>query len=587
MFNKNVPSKLPDCENDSELCNSMVTFFSTKIQKIENQLREIQAKTNSNQDTLTIEASTVYHKDTLRSFHPVTEDNIRKLIISSASKSCILDPIPTYLLKECLDSLLPIITRIVNLSLLSCTVPDCFKTAAVTPLLKKTSLDSNHLQNYRPVSNLPYLSKILEKVVLEQINNHKTANDLNEKFQSAYRKNHSTETALLRINNDLLQSMDKRQCCFLVLLDLSAAFDTVNHDILLKRLSDRFGIKDDALAWITSYLKNRSHFVSINKSRSTPVLQHCNVPQGSVLGPTFFSDYISPLSDIFAKWGVSFHSYADDTQIYVPFQPGVDEDQVLRKLINCINEVRIWMAKFFLKLNDDKTDFILIGNNCFLSKVSTEYLTVGDHLVPVSDSVKNIGASFDSSLSMETEVKQKCKSAWWQLYQISKIKSFLTVDQLKTVTVSLVLSKLDQNNSLLHDLPDYLLDRLQRVQNGAARMICSAHRRSDAVPLLASLHWLPIEQRIKFKILLLVYKCLNGIGPSYLSEFLSPYTNSEPRQCLRSSMLDNLHVPRSSNKFGDRSFVVCAPKLWNTLPVAIRGSTSVDSFKKSLKTFLF
>lgn len=205
----------------------------------------------------------------------------------------------------------------------------------------------------------------------------------------------------------------------------------------------------------------------------------------------------------------------------------------------------------------------------------------------VSNSVKNIGASLDPSFSMETEIKAKCKSAWWQLYQINKVKKFLTTDQLKTVTVSLVLSKLDQNNSLLHNLPDCHLVKLQRIQNSAARMLCSAGRQVEASPLLISLHWLPIKQRIKFKILLIVYKCLNGIGPLYLSELLSSYSNSESRQCLRSGSLDNLYIPRSSNSFGDRSFFVCAPKLWNTLPVRIRNSPSVDTFKKSLKTFLF
>ena len=587
LLNKNAPSKLPDSENNTDLCNSIVTFFSNKIKKIENQLKEVQSKRYSNIDTCFVQSSSVNENSILRSFYPVSEEKIRKLISSSASKSCILDPIPTYLLKECLDTLLPIITRIINLSLQSCTVPDSFKTAAVTPLLKKASLDPNCFQNYRPVSNLPFLSKILEKVVLDQINTHKSINNLNEKFQSAYRKYHSTETALLRINNDLLQSMDKKQCCFLVLLDLSAAFDTVNHNTLLNRLSHRFGIKDDALAWITSYLENRSHFVTINNARSAPVLQHCNVPQGSVLGPTFFSDYISPLSNIFNKWGVSFHSYADDTQIYIPFQPGVNEDEVINRLTRCIHEVRIWMAENFLKLNDDKTDFILIGNKFFLSKCKTKYLTVGDHCVPVSTSVKNIGASLDSSLSMATEVNSKCKSAWWQLYQISKIKSFLTADQLKTVTVSLVLSKLDQNNSLLHNVPDCLLAKLQRVQNSAARMLCSVSRHTEATPLLVSLHWLPIRKRITFKILLLVYKCLSGIGPLYLTELLSSYTNSESRQSLRSSSLDKLLIPLSNNKFGNRSFVVSAPGLWNILPVEIRCSTSVNSFKKSLKTFLF
>ena len=167
-----------------------------------------------------------------------------------------LDPIPTYLLKECIDILLPTITRIINLSLQFCIVPDSFKTAAVTPLLKKASLDANVLKNFRPVSNLPFISKILEKVVLQQINKHKAANNLNEKFQSAYRKHHSTETALLRIQNDLLQSMHKKQCCFLVLLDLSAPFDTVNHSILVDRLSGRFGIRGDASKWIQSYLSS-------------------------------------------------------------------------------------------------------------------------------------------------------------------------------------------------------------------------------------------------------------------------------------------------------------------------------------------
>ena len=179
------------------------------------------------------------------------------------------------------------------------------------------------------------------------------------------------------------------------------------------------------------------------------------------------------------------------------------------------------------------------------------------------------------------------KTAWWQLYQISKIKKFLTTEQLKTVTLSLVLTKLDQNNSLLYNLPDYLLLKLQRVQNSAARLVCSAGQQIDPSVLLISLHWLPIKQRIKFKILLTVYKCLNGRGPAYLSELLSPYTNSKSRHRLRSSEFSHLDVPRSITKFGDRSFCVCGPKLWNALPARIRNSASVSSFRKSLKTFLF
>jgi len=232
LFNKDTQSKLPDSENDADLCDKIVTFFAEKVKKIEDDLKLLQSEHNNLTDI-----SSPACKGNLLSFDTVTDELVRSVITSSASKSCILDPIPTYLLKECIDVVLPVITRIINLSLESSTVPKCFKTAAVTPLLKKSTLDPNCLKNFRPVSNLPFISKVLEKVVLKQINAHKTDNNLNEKFQSAYRKNHSTESALLRIQNDLLQCMDQRQCCFLVLLDLSAAFDTANHNILIERLA--------------------------------------------------------------------------------------------------------------------------------------------------------------------------------------------------------------------------------------------------------------------------------------------------------------------------------------------------------------
>ena len=219
------------------------------------------------------------------------------------------------------------------------------------------------------------------------------------------------------IQNDLLQSMDKKQCCFLVLLDLSAPFDTVNHSILVDRLSGRFGIRGDASKLIQSYLSSRKNFVAINGSKSREVIQHCNVPQGSVLGPTFFSDYISPLAKIFRKWGVSFHSYADDTQIYIPFTPGIDEDTAYQKLEQCIQEVRIWMATNFLKLNDEKTDFLIVGNSYFIPRILCSSITVGNDKVTPSSSVRNIGVILDSSLSMENEISAKCKSSWWQLHQ--------------------------------------------------------------------------------------------------------------------------------------------------------------------------
>jgi len=208
--------------------------------------------------------------------------------LPSSDSSCSLDSIPTKLLKACLDALLLPITHLINLCLSDSTFSTVFKHALVTPLLKKSSLPKDDLSNYRPISNLNFLSKVLERIIFNRLVSH-LQNFLSfSSFQSAYRKHHSVETALLRIQNDLLHSMERKRVSALVLLDLSAAFDTVDHQILLERLSRYFGISDSALALLTSYPNNRTQSVLIGDHSTDPVPVITGVPQGSVLGPLLF-----------------------------------------------------------------------------------------------------------------------------------------------------------------------------------------------------------------------------------------------------------------------------------------------------------
>jgi hypothetical protein len=171
------------------------------------------------------------------------------------------------------------------------------------------------LSNYRPVSNLSFISKILEKVVSKRLNDHKTEHNLHEPFQSAYRSGHSTETAVLRVHNDILREIDDGNCVFLVLLDLSAAFDTVSHNIILKRMTSKYGVEGDAVNWIRSYLTERSQSVLVSGLYSQPATLKYGVPQGSVLGPAFFTDYSSPVAALIRAHGISVQCYADDTQL--------------------------------------------------------------------------------------------------------------------------------------------------------------------------------------------------------------------------------------------------------------------------------
>ena len=221
--------------------------------------------------------------------------------------------IPTKLFKSCIEALAFPITRLVNLSLSEGIFPDTYKHAIVSPLIKKTSLPKNELASYRPISNLNFISKIIEKVIYSRLCEHLDSLPSISHFQSAYRKYHSTETALLRVQNDLKLAIENQHISALILLDLSAAFDTIDHKILLNRLSSTFGLSNSALSLLTSYLSNRTQAVTIGEESSLKLSLSRGIPQGSVLGPLLFS----LLFLLLLVFSLQFHLYADDIHIYI------------------------------------------------------------------------------------------------------------------------------------------------------------------------------------------------------------------------------------------------------------------------------
>ena len=279
-------------------------------------------------------------------------------LIKTASKTCALDPLPSSVPSQCIEALAPLITNIINMSITQSDIPELLKEAVVRPLLRKPSLDVDVLSNYRPVSNLPQLSKVLEKVTAKQIQEHIFA--MSELYQSAYKSCHSTETALICVCDDMKLVFDKRIGTALIMIDLSAAFDTINHDILLRRLCDRYGTIGDALKWVKFYSTNRSQRISINEYSSCgSLLSSSGVPQGSVLGPLIFSLYVQPVGDIIRKHELSFHHYADDLQMYTSFQYDHHSFSTsLVKLQCCVSELQKWFSANHLIMNDDKTEFI-------------------------------------------------------------------------------------------------------------------------------------------------------------------------------------------------------------------------------------
>ena len=247
----------------------------------------------------------------------------------------------------------------------------------------------------------------------------------------------------------------------LLLLDLSAAFDTVDHGLLLKTLETNLGIKGQCLQWLTSYIKHRQQCVSIGGFQSTSHTITCGLPQGSVLGPLLFTTYTLPLAALLRHHGIYFHLYADDTQLFLEFNVSdtVSVHEVVTRLEGCIASVRGWMQENMLKLNEEKTELLIIlprsAHGC------TFPIAVGDAIVQPSECARNLGVIFDHAMSLQQHVDSLCRSAFYQLHCIGRIRRYLDVDSTKRLVHALVLSRLDCCNSLLYGLPQALISKFR------------------------------------------------------------------------------------------------------------------------------
>ena len=318
----------------------------------------------------------------------------------------------------------------------------------------------------------------------------------------------------------------------------------------------------------------------IGEEYSEDVSLDFGFPQGSILGPKLFNIYTKQFPERLQAVSVSVEGYADDPQLQKKFNLNF-QVQVLGEGINKIFDViESWMRDYFLKLNSGKTKIMIVAPEGIKREIVINGTFINGECVRFVDCAKNLGFLIDSTLSFDQQIQKVVSKCYHTLHQLARIKHYVNMEQLQQLVCSLVLFRIDLCNILYYGIKADSISKLQSVQNSAARLVCKVNRFDNVSSneLFEKLHWLKVRERIVYKVLVTVHKCVNGHAPVDLMEMF--------RFC-RSNRTMKLEVKKCNGSFGDRAFSVAGPKLWNALPKTLRMDADVDSFKKLLKTHLF
>ena len=571
MLDKKDERVLPSHTDPVELANEFNHFYVDKIEKLRKSIPKTKVPS--------IIEPKKFEGEKLNFFAPTTAEEVKRIIKEAGMKTSSEDPLPYGALHMVEDELMPLLVELVNKSLdEGSMVP--VRSSVIDPLLKKLGLDVEGRKNYRPVNNLVSLSKLIERIVKSRIEDHMEQHRLHNKRAFGYKTHHSTETMMVGAVNDILTGFDENKCTVMVFLDLSAAFDTIDINKLLTILEDEIGLGGTALKWCESFLTNRTQRVKINGQYSDELEVNYGSVQGSVLGPKFFNTYVRSQPQVFLKSGFETSSFTEDSNGSKTFSITFQFDVLQNDVAQCVNNVINWMNLQFLKINPDKTEIILFHPKSLQHKVIVGGTFIGSDCIRFSKEVKNVGVWLDNQLNFNKHVNKVVSQCYLHVKNIGRIRSILSKDHTEMLVHAMISSTMDYCNSLLINISKSNMYKLQKVQNAAARLVVRCSRRTSMSKVLRDLHWLRVESRIIFKVLLLVYKCVNGQCSENLKIKYKTH-NCRPEEYL---MLEVKHV---KTKYGRRTFDYVGPRLWNALPLDVRTEENVEEFKKKVKTILF
>ena len=598
------PSKLIEngsvFNKPSDLATIMNNFFINKIKNLRQNLPQNPG------DPLLLVQKLMENRTCNFSLTAVHPDDVLKILGKlKGSSSTGIDDIDSNTLKLIKNEIYPVLTHIINLSISNKTFPHPWKQAKVIPLHKKNEV--LYAKNYRPVSLLSVLSKVLERCIFVQVVDYLECNRLLHPSHHGFRSNHSTLSALVQMFDTWVEAFEDDEVSAVIMLDMSAAFDTVDHDILLKKM-DLYGFDHTAISWFRSYMTNRSQSVSIEGFLSQPQHLECGVPQGSILGPLLYILYTNDLPEavhghvsddedqledqhrdfynIKCKGCGGICLYADDSTFSISNK---NVEKLNEDIDEKYKEIAQYMAKNRLILNSDKTQ-LLVMTSARRHRIHENYgisLDTGSEIIQPQSEGSLLGATVSNSLSWNSHIRDSKSSLLSCLNSringLAKVCQYSSFKTRKMVANGLFMSYLTYLIPLYGGCPEYLLSALQILQNRAARLATKSSWYTASAHMLQQLGWLSVHQMIVFHSLVLVFKTKMKQRPVYLYSQVSAQFSVQTRLSVSHGIRE---TRRTQSELGRKSFFPRSINQWNSLPADVRSEPSLGKFRMKLKSWV-